>query len=296
MSKSALQDFIDEMDKAAAEDNIEKEVKDTENATGDLEDDSKTAPSDGERTAENEAGMKAMHPQMVDNTEMGATQGEKTAPDGTNAKGTGEDPANENPKYVDNNDGNPPMVTDVEKRVMKEGAVKVAAELAEATLKYASELVDEMAKLAEEQVAAAAADIDLRKVAALEEELGMVDALAVDAASVYKQAMDAEMLAAEEAQMEAPVSDEEAVALAEALAEENLTPEELMALAEAEAQDAEAPIEEKMAALQDIGAFLGRVSQINNLKAVGRWDNTKKASIRMCSKWLDVVRGLKAAK
>jgi len=115
----------------------------------------------------------------------------------------------------------------------------------------------------------------------------------------------AEMADAEEAPVEdeimagaaaesAPVSDEEAVALAEALAEENITPEELMALAEGEAEMAEGPIEEKVANLRSVGALLGRVSQINSLRAVGRGGTIKKAGIRKCSEMLEIVRGLKA--
>jgi len=162
MSTNALNDFLDLVEKEAA-DMVENEVKDTENATGDLKDDSIKPAETGERAAENEAGMKAMHTQMVDNTEDGATAGEPTAPDGTNAKGTGEDPANENADYENKEgDNNPPLITDVEKRVMKEGAVKVAGELSQAVLKYASELIEELAVVTEKQAGAQAAEMDLR--------------------------------------------------------------------------------------------------------------------------------------
>lgn len=323
MSENSVQDFLAELKKAAAEkaagDNVEKENDDTSHETGDLTDDAIRPSSTGERDAEHVQGMKDMGDQHIENTQDGATEDHPKAPDLTNAKPTGEDPANENTDHeYDLATGNPPLLTAVEKRVMKEGYEKVALGLADGVFKAASAVVENLSTLVEKQAGEAAAELDLRKQAAIEEELTGIDAYAKEAAAVYKAALDEDTLAAAEEAAAAAAAedealaaavaaddaaaadpamaldpDEDAVALAEALAEEQLTPEELMLLAEGAAQAEEGPIEPKIAKLQNIAALLTKVSHINSLRATGRAGTIKKAGIAKCGHMLNLVRGLK---
>ena len=315
---SSVQSFLDELKKLAA-DNVEKENNDTSHETGDLNDDEIRPASTGSRDAEHVNGMKDMGDQHIENTQDGATKDKDKAPDLTNAKPTGEDPANENADHEYNLDsGNPPLLTAVEKRVMKEGHAKVALALANHVYKSAAAVLEALGEMTEKHAGEMAAELDMRKRAAVESELAGIDAYAKEAAAVYKYAYDADTLAAEEEAAAAAAAedealaaavaadeaaaadpaivadpDEDAVALAEALAEEQLTPEELMLLAEGAAQAEEGPIEPKIAKLRNIAALLTKVSHINSLRAAGRAGNIKKASIAKCGHMLNLVRGLK---
>lgn len=81
--------------------------------------------------------------------------------------------------------------------------------------------------------------------------------------------------------MEEPGTDEVVEALSEALADAGVTPEEFASAVASQEGAGEAPIEEKMAAVQIANLATGEVNRYRNLKAAGRISNVKRASIQL---------------
>jgi hypothetical protein len=81
--------------------------------------------------------------------------------------------------------------------------------------------------------------------------------------------------------MAEPGSEEVVEALSEALADAGVTPEEFAAAVASQEGAAEAPIEQKMAAVQVANLATSEVNRYRNLKTAGRVSNEKRASIQL---------------